>query len=103
VGKAGVTGVFVGKAGEYGVSVEYAGTAGVRAKGGKHGGIFINDTAGPDFPALYVENQSGNTANHRIANFYAGGQIEFYFQGDGYAYAKGGWNTFKEKVKGEYV
>jgi len=75
--------------------------AGVYASGKKFGGIFANDTTG-SYPALSVQNRYGSTANERIASFYGGSHLKFHFQGNGYAYADGGWNTFKKNEKGEY-
>jgi hypothetical protein len=102
VGNAGGDGVYVVNAGENGVNVENAGYTGVRAFGKYYGGVFANDSTGSLYPTLLVKNSYGFTANERIASFYAGGYLKFYFQGDGHAYAKGSWGTFKKNRKGEY-
>jgi hypothetical protein len=106
------TGFQVDNAGHYGVNVENAGYAGVNvvnadndgvhASGKNHGGAFFNDTTGSYYSALHVVNTYGSTSSERIANFYAGWNERFYFQGDGNAYADGNWNTFKKNRKGEY-
>ena len=102
VNHAGNDGVHVHWADDDGVSVYYAERTGIDAYGKIYGGKFINDTTGTGYPALYVANRYGSTTSERIANFYGGYTLRFYFQGDGRAYADLGWNTFKKNRKGEY-
>ncbi len=110
VDHAGQAGLSVWEAGQEGLLVDSAGWFGVYAEGAKYGGVFVSDTAGFDYPTLYVENTHGATSDEYLAVFAADTgtsgwsppATKFYFRADGNAYADGGWHTFKRDSKGEY-
>jgi hypothetical protein len=99
IANAGDYGIYIGNTADDGIYVANSADKGVCAKGKRYGGYFRNDTTGTNYPALYVKNLDGSTSSHRIANFYGGTTQRFYFRGDGWAYADGGWNIFKKGGK----
>jgi hypothetical protein len=86
----------------YGIQIDNAKEMGIYSHGKKFGAYLTNDTNGIYYPALVAGNNHGTTSSERIATFTATGFEKFYFQGDGNAYADGGWNTFKKNSKDKY-
>jgi hypothetical protein len=102
IDNAGKHGLYVGNVANTGVYISDATVNGIVAYGDYLGGLFSNNASGSTHPGLFVNNNYGTTSNVRIANFTADYYEKFYFQGDGNAYADGGWNTFKMNSKDKY-
>lgn len=94
-------GIVVDSADGYGLYVNGSGY-GIDVMGKYYGGAFYNNNTSFLYPALTARNIYGYSSDERIASFVASIYERFYFQGDGNAYADGGWNTFKKNSKDKY-
>ena len=108
---AGENGMYVEYADEDGVRIDHAGSRGVYV--GEAYGValygqsseataasFKNAKAGVTHATLQLDNDSTGA----IINAYGGplNSLRYQFTGSGWAYADGGWGTFKANEKGDY-
>jgi hypothetical protein len=94
-------GIMIDSVDHYGLYIKNS-EAGLFAMGTYHGGVFYNNSSGFSAPTLHAVNYHGSSSNEIIASFSNSSFLQFYFQGDGNAYAEVGWNTFKKNSKDKY-